>query len=48
MQECEFDEDSDMSKTMENAIDMASKIQKYIEKQKVDEVTLHVDMTGGI
>lgn len=48
MQECEFDETANMSKTMESVIDMASKIQKYIETQKVSEVTLHVDMTGGM
>lgn len=48
MQECEFDETANMSKTMESVIDMASKIEKYIETQKVSEVTLHVDMTGGM
>ena len=48
MQPCEFDEEADMSKTMESVIDMASKIQKYLETQKVAEVTLHVDMTGGM
>ena len=48
MQECEFDEDADISKTMKSVIDIASKIQKYVEMQKGNEVTLHVDMTGGM
>ena len=48
MQECKFDEEADISKTMESVIEMASKIQKYVETEKDDKVTLHVDMTGGM
>ena len=48
MQDCEFDEDADIAETMETVIEMASKIQNYIETQKGTKVTLHVDMTGGM
>ncbi len=48
MEPCEFDEDAAMSKTMDTVIEMASKIQAYVETEKNDKVTLHVDMTGGM
>ena len=48
MQECKFDEKADISKTMQSVIEMASKIQAYVETEKDDKVTLHVDMTGGM
>ena len=48
MQPCEFDENADIPKTMESVIKMASMIQDYIATLKNSEVTLHVDMMGGM
>ena len=46
---CNFDEDADVEKTMDTVVDMATKIQEYIDTlQKDDKITLHVDMTGGM
>lgn len=46
---CEFNENADIQQTMDTVIEMASKIQKYIATlPNGTEVTLHVDMTGGM
>ena len=46
MQPCDFNENADINQTMNVVIKMASMIQKYAAKN--EEVTLHVDMTGGM
>ncbi len=49
MEPCEFNENADIQQTMDTVIEMASKIQKYIGTlSNSTEVTLHVDMTGGM
>ena len=49
MQPCDFNENADIQQTMEVVIKMASMIQEYIVTLPKDtEVTLHVDMTGGM
>ena len=46
---CYFDEKADVQSTMDTVTEMAKKIQDYISTlQEGTEVTLHVDMTGGM
>ena len=45
---CEFNENAEIQATMSSVIEMASMIQNYIGELTDNEVTLHVDMTGGL
>ena len=47
MQPYNFNEKSDIQQTMKAVIEMASRIQSYVQTQS-EKVILHVDMTGGL